>query len=73
VISLFQVLLGQAAELLQPRLDERKQALILVDVDAVWRYVPLTLVATDELVDVGPIGKRQRRTVAAKAPIRTIS
>ena len=39
--GLFQALLGQAAELPQPRLGDRKQTLSLVDVDAVRRYVPL--------------------------------
>jgi len=37
--GLFQALLGQAAKLPQPRLNERKQALSLVNVDAVRRYV----------------------------------
>jgi len=41
VSGLFQALLGQAAELPQPRLNERKQALSLVNMDAVGRYVPL--------------------------------
>jgi hypothetical protein len=41
VSGLFQALLGQAAELPEPRLNERKQALSSVDVDALWRYVPL--------------------------------
>ena len=39
--GLFQALLGQAAELPQPRLDEREQALSLVNVDTVRRYVSL--------------------------------
>ncbi len=49
--GLFQALFEQAAELPQPRLENRKQALSLVDVDSVGRYVSL-------LVDdcsVGPI------------------
>ena len=39
--GLLQALLGQAAELPEPRLNERKQALSLIDVDAVRRYIPL--------------------------------
>jgi hypothetical protein len=34
VSGLFQTLFGQAAKLLQPRLDKRKQALSLVNMDA---------------------------------------
>jgi hypothetical protein len=41
VSGLFQALLGQAAKLPQPRLDERKQALSLVNMDAVGRNIPL--------------------------------
>jgi hypothetical protein len=41
VSGLFQALLGQAAKLPQPRLDERKQALSLINVDTVRRYVSL--------------------------------
>jgi len=43
VSGLLQALFGQAAELTQPRLDERKQALSLVNVDAVGRYVPFLM------------------------------
>ena len=39
--GLFQALLGQAAELPQPRLNKRKQTFCLIDVDSVRRYVPL--------------------------------
>ena len=39
--GLFQALLGQAAELPQPRLNKRKQAFCLIDVDSVRRYAPL--------------------------------
>ncbi len=39
--GLFQALLRQAAELPQPRLNERKQTFCLIDVDSVRRYVPL--------------------------------
>jgi hypothetical protein len=41
VSGLLQALLGQAAELPQPRLDKRKEALSLVNMDALWRNVPL--------------------------------
>jgi hypothetical protein len=51
VSGLFQALLGQAAELPQPRLDDRKQALSLVDVDSVGRYVSLFV----DDCSVGPI------------------
>jgi len=62
VSGLFQALLGQAAELPQPRLDERKLALCLVNVDAVERYVLLfvddcsvvTLHFSVRLESVGP-------------------
>jgi len=39
--GLFQALLGQAAELPQPRLNKRKQTFCLINVDSVRRYVPL--------------------------------
>ena len=39
--GLFQALLGQAAELPKSQLNERKQALGLVNMDAVERYIPL--------------------------------
>jgi hypothetical protein len=55
-------LLGQAAELPQPRLYERKQALSLVNMDSLWRYVRLfvhdrsvvTLHFSVSLESVGP-------------------
>ena len=37
--GLFQALLGQVAELPQPRLNKRKQTFCLIDVDSVRRYV----------------------------------
>ena len=60
--GLLQALLGQAVELPQPRLDERKQALSLVNMDAFWRYIPLfvydrsvvTFHLTVRLESVGP-------------------
>jgi hypothetical protein len=62
VSGLLQALLGQAAELPQPRLDDRKQALSLVDVDSVGRYIPLfvddcsvvTLHLSVRLESIGP-------------------
>jgi len=39
--GLFQALLGQATKLPQPRLDERKQALSLINMDALGRNIPL--------------------------------
>ena len=39
--GLFQALFGQAAELPEPRLNERKQTLSLIDVDAVGRHIPI--------------------------------
>ena len=60
--GLLQALLGQAAELPEPRLNERKQTLSLVNMDAVGRYIPLfvydcsvvTLHLSVRLETVGP-------------------
>ena len=49
--GLFQALLGQAAKLPQPRLNKRKQAFCLIDVDSVRRY-------TDECDADGDAGHR---------------
>ena len=48
VSGLFQALLGQAAELPQPRMNHRPETLDVVNVDAVRRNVPL-------LVDNRPV------------------
>ncbi len=60
--GLFQALLGQAAELPQPWLDERKQTLSLVNVDAAGQNISLlvhdrsvvTLHLSVRLESVGP-------------------
>ncbi len=53
--GLFQALLGQTAELPQPRMNHRPEALDVVNVDAVWRNIPLVVHHNSMIIVESPI------------------